>query len=696
MPPCRFNRNQILEALLERPPEWVSSIKEQYDGNWDLLLEEIVAKLPGEPGRSLADMLSGRSLTVDELVVLPEHIHLGAVLIHAGRPEGVEVVLAALTGSNERLRCLALTAIPAMCGEGLGRGGRPGAMPLSIEALSSALGIALQGMFQAEANDAMKEFGQFEPRAYLPVLTPLLWHEDPQVFRPVIKHFVEIDCDDGALDVIAKHLLEPGIRTAKDLMTQSRTAHDLCEYLAMWIDPSKAEPNRRRAAQIASQAITEALDSENPHERLASASKGWLSAEELLKAIYLCPSRATADLLERVASAGNLEPRTRVEALWRHKSLTGTILSVRATVIRDFFASDTGKPELGKLIENLVAQDLVTLDELAHGAANSKWTYSVTEAITQKLRGEDLQKDAAVALKGLLAALGALCESFLHDTEEIRYVAECLASLPRSPADNAGIGRALNVALVGAQRMSKYPWLAQEVMTLLQMFGGGAELDLDSMDPWDAMVEHWRRENIDWPSAAKLLVDAGAVSPERKLDLPPEVGDARTGGIHPQLLSVLRAGGRGCHEWLHNTSYEHHHDKLFSAFVALAHQPIALDTVVQLGEMEFAMVPDDEQPQEAKDYGIPVVSTEGTRQQVVASFKGQTFKFLAHPNGTYMDAWAVLHAFNQFMVQLGRPEQLFWLGSEQEGEDSGFFVCALSARFLPVCEKLRLPVRRTR
>lgn len=626
--------------------------------------------------------------------MLPEHVHFGAALIHAGRPEGIEVVLAALKGNPGRLRSLALNAIPAMCGEGFGRGGTPGAMPLSAEALSSALGIALKEMFQAEANEVMAVFGQREPRAYLPVLIPLLWHEDPQVFRPVIKHFVEIDCDDGALDVMAKHLLEPGIRTAKDWMTQSRTAHDLCEYLAMWTDPSKAAPHRQRAAQIASQAITEALDSENPHERLASASNGWLSAEDLLKAVYQCPSSSTAGLLERVASGSNLDPRTRVEALLRHKALTGMTLSVRPTVIHDFFVLDTGKSKLGELIENLVAQDLVTLDELAHGAANPNWTYYVTDAIATWLRGENSHADAAVAVKGLLAALDTLCENFSHDTEEIRYVAECLASLPRSHADNAGIRQSLKVALVGAQRIPDRPWVAQEVMTLLQMFGGSAELDLDSMEPWDAMSEHWRRENINWQSAAKLLVDAGAISPERQIDLPQEVGDPKTGGIHGQLRSVLLAGGRGCYEWLNSTSYDHHHDKLFSAFVALAHEPIALDTVVQLGEMEFAMVPDNEQPQEAKDHGIPVSSTEGTRMQVVASFQGQTFKFYAQPNGTYMDAWAVFHAFNQFMVQLGRPEQNFWLGSEQEGEDSGFFVCALPERFLSVCEKLRLPVRR--
>ncbi len=80
-PPRRFNRKQVLEALLEHPPEWVSSIKDQYDGSWSLLLDNIIAKLPRKLKRSLTDMLLGRSLPADEEAILPEHIHFGAALI---------------------------------------------------------------------------------------------------------------------------------------------------------------------------------------------------------------------------------------------------------------------------------------------------------------------------------------------------------------------------------------------------------------------------------------------------------------------------------------------------------------------------------------------------------------------------------------------------------------------------------------
>ena len=659
-----------------------------------MLLMELTTR---KPARSLLGSLLGRNLPDgDRAPLLPQHIHLGSALIHAGRREGVSIVLEALTGEDRSLRSLALNDVQGMCGEKLGRNGQPGAIPLSIEEIGSALALALKDMFHAETREAMEGFSQRDQRAYLPVLAPLRWHKDPKVFRPVIAHFVEIDCDDDTLDAIANHLLEPGIRTAKDFETQTRTTHDLCEYLAMWTDASKAELHRKRAAQIAGSAIIEALDSQNAAERLAFAPKGWLSAEDLFNAVCHYPSDTTAGLLERVATTGGLEPRTRADALMRHKAITGVTLSVRQSVIQDFFTMDTSTTSFfSKFIENLVRHKLVTLDELARGAANPNWTDKVTSAI-EKWTSNGTQDEGAVAVSGLLFALARLCRvnpnEGSHNTE-IGYVLDCLATLPRSPEDNASIRQSLETAHFGAQRQSSEPWLAQELGKRLLEFGGGGELDLNTMNPWDAMREHWRREDIHWQNAAALLAGAGAMSTGSLTGLANAVSDTNDADMRHQFEAILLTGGRACSEWLNSTAYVHHHDKLFSAFVRLAHQPIALDAVVQHGDLQFDAVALNQQPNEAIELGMPVYTTEGTLMQVVVSFQGQKFKFYASPNGTYMDAWAVFHAFNLFMAQMDRPERVFWLGSEQEGEDSGLFVCALPKEFLAVCEKLRLPVR---
>jgi hypothetical protein len=127
-------------------------------------------------------------------------------------------------------------------------------------------------------------------------------------------------------------------------------------------------------------------------------------------------------LLERVAFSSSLEARTRAEALLQLKTMTGITLAVRQTVIHGFFARDTGAVSSNsKFIENLVAYDLVTMDELARGAANPKWTFDVTEAITKWLGGDNTQNDAAVAVKGLLVALATLSENS-RTTPDQKYV----------------------------------------------------------------------------------------------------------------------------------------------------------------------------------------------------------------------------------------------------------------------------------
>ncbi|MEK8034877.1 hypothetical protein AACH06_29020 [Ideonella sp. DXS29W] len=149
--PRRFNRKEVLDGLINHPPEWAASIRDQYDGSWDLLLDDIAAKLPGRHKRSLTETLLGRNPPAAELTLLPEHIHFGAALIHAGRREGVDAVLNALTGDDRTLRRMALVVLQGMHAEKMGREGQPGTLPLSIDELTSALGVALRNVCRNRA-----------------------------------------------------------------------------------------------------------------------------------------------------------------------------------------------------------------------------------------------------------------------------------------------------------------------------------------------------------------------------------------------------------------------------------------------------------------------------------------------------------------------------------------------------------------
>lgn len=690
-PPRRYSRQEVLTELFERPPEWLQSIKDRYDGDWTELLEYIIANTPKKSSQSLFDRLLGRNFPSYGEALLPLHILFGAVLTWAGRREGASIVLAALKGSDRSLRLLALDHIRGICGAKLGRNGQAGAIPLSIDEVVSALGVAFKDMDSNEARRAMEYCIWLGHREYLPVLAPLRWHKDPRVFVPVLKHFVEMDCDDGTLDVIASYVLEPGIRTAKDLKNLGSIVHDLCLYLSVGTAPSKAEAHRLRAAQIASTAITEALDAENPSERLADAPGGWLYPQFLFDAVCNCPSDTTVSLLARVATNRDIDPRTRADALVRHKTLSGAVLAVRKAVIHDLFAMNLAETGSHKCIQDLAKHELITMAELVQGATNPQWTFGVMRAVAEWPRND---ASDATAVQGFSAALAGFVEDYSTYRLQIRYLSEQLAAMSRTSVDDAFIRQSLEAALAGAQRQSNQPWLAPEAMKLLLPFGGGAALDLDAMNPWDATREHWRREGISWQIAAQLLVVAGAMNAEGLDGLAHAKDVTNDGQMQNQLSSVLLAGGRACSEGLRDICYDHRHDKLFSALADLVRPPITLEAVVQLGEVRFDAVPLNEQPQEAIQLGIPVYTTEGTLMQVVVYFQGQGYKFYASPQGTYMDAWAVLHAFDLFMAQLGRPERIFWLGSEQDGDEWALFVCALPERFLDTCKKLRLPVRR--
>lgn len=689
-PPRRYTRQEVIQTLLQHDPDWLPSIKNQYDGDWGELLETIVATLP-KNARSFIGKLIGRASPQALL-----RTFLGFVLLYVGRREGANIVLAALQGKNGPSRTLALKHIKGICGsQKLGRNGQPGEIPLTIEQVVAALGVAFQDMDSDEARNAMEHCIWLRHREYWPLFAPLRRHPDPRVFDPVIEHFVVIDCDDGTLDVIASYLLEPGIQQARDFVKDSGSVvHHLCRYLSWWTDPSKNETHRQRSVQIAMQALTQALDSPNAAERLANAPWGWLYPEFLFDALGQCKSDEAANLLAQVVVTSTLDPRTRAKALIHHQAMTGQTLPAREVVIHDLFSMKQDAYGSSKDTVQLAAQGLITLAELVHAAAQPNWTYCATQAIDKWPRSA---ASDTLVVKGLSLALAHLCSNYSEYQSEIKELTGRLSALPRTLDDDACIRQSLQTALESAQRKPDEPWLTQQVMQHLLVFGGGAALDLESMNPWDAMREHWRREGISWEIAAQLLVESGAIDPVGLAALPQAESDvARVGNMSSQVGSLLRAGGRDSFESLSDICYDHHHDRLFASLAALARPPLILEAVVQLGEMHFEPVPTSQQPQEAIQLGIPVYSTEGTLMKVVVYFQGQGYQFFAAPQGTYMDAWAVIHAFDLFMAQLGRPERVFWLGSEAEGDDWASFVCALPEKFLATCEKLRLPVRRLR
>lgn len=680
-PKRRYTHQEVMEALPNQWPDWLGSIKEQYDGNWSELLDSIVANIPH-------DNEGNASLRTS----------LGFTLVRAGRREGASIIIEGLKSKHAPSRLVALKHIQRFWSGALGVEGKPGELPLNIEVVVAALGVAFQDIDSDETRYALRHWALYWPAEQLNLLAQLRSDRDARVFIPVIKRFLVVDCDDGTLDVIASHLLEPGIQNAKNFVGDHSQSpvQMLCEFLSLWTAPSKNEAHRQRAARIAAQVLNEALQSQNAAERLADphAATVWFVPKFLLDAASQNNSDQTTDLLARVAAAGQIDPRTRARALIHHKTMTGNTLAERQTVIDDLFLLDTGYQQPGEYLKQLVELDLVTIDEILRGVAQPNWAWGVTQAIASWPRSDE--SDAAF-VKGLSAALDQLSGNYRTHWKALGYIAGRLKVLPRTLVDDVAIRQSLQIALTGSQGSPDGEVLVQKAMELLVMFGGSPALDLESMDPWVAMLEHWRLQSINWEHAAQLLVDAGAMDPDASCLTPLSSIETQTRSeMVNQTMALLHDGGRSTY-WIgiRNNSVEMGLDQLFSEVAALVRPALQLDAVVQLGSMRFDPVPVEAQRLELVKLGLPVYTTEGTLLKVVVYFQGRGYEFFAAPWGTWLDVWSVLHAFDLFMAQIGRPERIFWLTPEDERDDWAFLVCALPDKFRLACEMLRLPVKKT-
>lgn len=679
--PRRYRFQEALEALPDRPPPWLATIRPQYEGNWQQLLDAIVARVPRRPF-SLAHDVLGRPLPDSQQAQARLRVVLAAALLHAGRPEGGPILLEALRGRNAEMRDAALEYLPGLL-EAL-----PPRIPLAPGDLVKALEPALLRGERNLASDALEACGRHAGPPARPLLGRLRRSRKAHLCVPALNHFLENDVDDGTLDIVAEHLVEPGIRTSKELAFRGNVAHDMCFQLAGWTAPSKQEAHRQRAAAIVLRVLEESLRAANADERLAAAPRGWLYPDFLLEALANVPSESSAAMLRRVAEAGVLDPRVRADALARFKAMTGQVLPVRDDIVQGMLALELDT-DFGDQLGRLAAQDLVAVPELARALARPGWTSPALKALASVRRGA---ADDAIIVQGMVDALA----SFVADVDRYRHdidlVVQRLSKLPRTAPQDAAIRHALHAALATARERAGEPWLAKELMAHLAAFDAGAGLDLDAMPPWDAMREHWRRAGLDWPDAVRMLVQAGAMDP-----VPPEALH-RAAGREPRdsfdtLCGLMADGGRDGVVHLRDIGYEHGHDRLFTRLAQLVRPPLRLDSVVELGKLDFAQVPQSEQPAEARRPGLPVYTTEGSLRKVVFHHQGIGHEFAVAPGGTYADAWAVLQAFDQFMERIGRPERAFWIGSAHDDPERALFACAQRCVFRAACERLRLPVR---
>ena len=301
---------------------------------------------------------------------------------------------------------------------------------------------------------------------------------------------------------------------------------------------------------------------------------------------------------------------------------------------------------------------------------NPSWTYEATQAIKSWPRGAD----DARAVSGLIDALRIFGSAMPGSAAALDCVVATLHLLSRTAQDDAATIAALRVALTSAERSTDQPWVVQRVMAHLLLFGDLSVADAGGLDPWNAMWAHWKSNRWSWADVAKSLVEAGAIDPadESRLN-EAEQSSADITDFFTTLLSP--EGARVVFSWIRDDGYELHHHKLFGDLVAAVRPPLEVQALSQSWDHQLAEVP----PSETKsmrylrivdgetqwapldESTLLVYSTEGTTCVVHFVHANEVYGFLTQPNGTWMDVWGVVDAFDSFMRAHGRPERAYCL-----------------------------------
>lgn len=254
------------------------------------------------------------------------------------------------------------------------------------------------------------------------------------------------------------------------------------------------------------------------------------------------------------------------------------------------------------------------------------------------------------------------------------------------PAPNASILGALR----GALDDHRNSYTGQSIARLLTRYGCREVGTLAALHPWDRLMFTWRSQGHSLETITELFRQAAVditPSPEgpaivaRRLANPvADMGDHW--GI---IFSLLDTRAVFCS--LCDIGFEPPHHQLFqllchSLGVEVAEvsqscnrQDVLVDTGERLGD-------------------IALYTSDGAHWIIGYRHQGTTGRFTAQATGTRMDIASVLHAFDQLMQELGRPERAFQFAyGPDDNQDFGAFLAADAKLFPALAEKLSLPLQ---
>lgn len=639
----RISRDELFQNFYKRPTHGVRDLLPRYDGDPKELGDRLVAAIAKQESAT-------------------QRAFVSLVVLWLGRVEGRTTLLEAMKDDQARVFVLdELRRNPQFV---VAADGRFTGLPLAMSDLVQALEPALRSPEMSGADWARRYCIEHAFDLAAPHLHDLFGHPESKVAEQVIKAFAQHDRDDGLVDALRAQTMAPGVAETRK---EAGRLTVLCHILGDWARRCLKQPLKQRLAAACVDIVKDALASDEANERLWPKSQNRPPVEPLLAAIAACRPADAEPLLRSMLVDTRLDAVVRATALCAAHDLLGGAPSERAAVIAALFAEDAPPRADSQLLEALDRRQLISEAELLAGFSCPAWSNALFYLLEN--RADPLLQSSAAGA----AMIGAL-PKLLAQFERAPQAGDSLLRNLAQPAHLASYqSRVREVLLATADRVAKSPTVGadarRKLMQGLAHFGELERLDLDALPPWEAMAAHWARDGIDIQRAAALLQSEGLIGPVSAEQLAPL--DALDKEYEHPLLELCALGGRPWHQQiLVDSGYEHHHDQLFRDLAKLVHPPLALEDIRQSGQMSFTEISPNvaelaRQPGSgysesmAQLEGVPLMTTEGSRQQVHFRLGDQHQRFVVYPKSTWMDADSVLVAINALLAQLQRPERVY-------------------------------------
>ncbi|TXI90341.1 MAG: hypothetical protein E6Q34_09150 [Burkholderiaceae bacterium] len=676
--PRQWTTRTLLEALPEVPPWWIrDAIQSSFSGELSELYTEILA---------MCDAQSTEQARA----------YLGLVLFFLGHPLGASEFLLSLQSANDKIRLMALDTLRMLKAGDVTHDQTDGQLHVLIEDIY----LAIRDLMHAPDSEAGKMALKYvlnSPAFVLakPETRSLLTHPNAEVRNDVLCAYLYRGVDEGALDALEKQLLFANTASLPAGDPQDPW-WDWCwnnsETLLSCARHSDDIKTQHRAADLALRIMHQSLASEEP-EVIEN-----LNYIPLLRTITLTHHKQAVPNLLAIVDAENAPPILGAHVLCCLFDLDKYIHQNSNALVKRMIQVTT--PQYGEtILEDLASRQLIEFDAIQLASRTPAWSAFATPLLIK------LPKHANLFTQNTIAALKRFVAEMDGQSPLPTELLNKLHQLPRTEEDNQIILTLLRSAHDQWQA-GEQAWRAPQSWHYLLMFGDTALLNSGRLTSWNLTNAQWRANRWRYADIAEQLVKAGIIASYETTSSKTDLDFSRAyDAKDAESFLSSEFGEQFLTASIQDDGYEYEHHLLFKKLATSIRPPLALEALSQTVDFSFEEINKEglhisEAGQALKKDAvniseIPLYSNEGTCCLVRFIYNDQVYNFAAYPEGSWMDVWSVLHAFNLFMQHLGRNERAYWLEDAHDwNSEWQIFFCANHMEFDQLNQGLCLPVRR--